>query len=127
MHLNIYLNSPQILNADFSVKGDSLLFFAGQMTGVEGYVESAASGLLAAVHMARKLENKPVVIPDKTTVCGALSAHISGATENFQPMNANFGILLPLDKSIRDKKLRYAALAARALDGIKKFAKEICE
>ncbi|MDE6557660.1 MAG: methylenetetrahydrofolate--tRNA-(uracil(54)-C(5))-methyltransferase (FADH(2)-oxidizing) TrmFO [Clostridia bacterium] len=125
MHRNTYLNSPQILNADFSVKGQPLLFFAGQMTGVEGYVESAASGLLAAVHMIRKLENKPVIIPDNTTVSGALSAHISGAIDNFQPMNANFGILKPLEKTVRDKKLRYAGLAERALDTMEKFVKEI--
>ncbi len=121
MHRNTYLNSPEILEADFSVKGEPLLFFAGQMTGVEGYVESAASGLLAAVHMARKLEGKPVIIPDQTTVCGALSAHISGVTDNFQPMNANFGILKPLEKTVRDKKQRYALLAERALESIKNF------
>lgn len=127
MHRNTYLNSPAILNADFSVKGNPLLFFAGQLTGVEGYVESAASGLLAAVHMARKLEEKPPVALDNTTVCGALSAHICGATENFQPMNANFGILKPLEKTVRDKKQRYAALAERALENIKEFTKKICE
>ena len=125
MHRNTYLNSPQILNADFSVKGQPLLFFAGQMTGVEGYVESAASGLFAAVHMARKLEGKPVIIPDQTTVSGALSAHISGAIENFQPMNANFGILKPLEKTVRDKKLRYAALAERALATMENFVKKL--
>lgn len=127
MHRNTYLNSPEILNADFSVKGAPLLFFAGQLTGVEGYVESAASGLLAAVHMARKLEGKPALIPDNTTVLGALSAHISGVTDNFQPMNANFGILKPLEKPVRDKKQRYALLAERALDNMEKFVKEIRE
>lgn len=127
MHRNTYLNSPEILNADFSVKGAPLLFFAGQLTGVEGYVESAASGLLAAVHMARKLENKTALIPDNTTVLGALSAHICGATQNFQPMSANFGILKPLEKPVRDKKQRYALLAERALDNMEKFVKEICE
>ena len=125
MHRNTYLNSPAVLNADFSVKGAPLTFFAGQLTGVEGYVESAASGLLAAVHMARKLENKPVIIPDDTTVSGALSAHISGVTDNFQPMNANFGILKPLENKVRDKKLRYAALAERALGAMENFVKEI--
>ena len=94
------------------------------MTGVEGYVESAASGLLAAVHMARKLEKKPQILLDNTTVCGALSAHISGAIENFQPMNANFGILSPLEKVVRDKKQRYALLAERALKNIQDFAKK---
>lgn len=127
MHRNTYLNSPAILNADFSVKGDPLLFFAGQITGVEGYVESAASGLLAAVHMARKLDNKPPVSLDNTTVCGALSAHICGATDNFQPMNANFGILKPLETKVRDKKQRYALLAERALENIKAFCKNLCD
>ena len=127
MHRNTYLNSPAILNADFSVKGDPLLFFAGQITGVEGYVESAASGLLAAVHMARKLEGKPPVSLDNTTVCGALSAHICGATDNFQPMNANFGILKPLETKVRDKKQRYAFLAERALENIKAFCKNLCD
>lgn len=125
MHRNTYLNSPQILNADFSLKDEPLTFFAGQITGVEGYVESAASGLLAGVHMARKLKNLPVIIPDKFTVCGALSAHISGATENFQPMNANFGILAAPQTRIRDKKQRYAYLAERALEHIDKFIEEI--
>lgn len=127
MHRNTYLNSPAILNADFSVKDSPLLFFAGQMTGVEGYVESSASGLLAAVHMARKLEGKPPVLLDNTTVSGALSAHICGATENFQPMNANFGILKPLEKQVRDKKQRYALLADRALENIKMFAKKLSD
>lgn len=127
MHRNTYLNSPAVLNADFSLKTSPLVFFAGQMTGVEGYVESAASGLLAAVHMLAKLAGKSVIIPDNTTVSGALSAHIAGATDNFQPMNANFGILKPLDKCVRDKKQRYAALAVRALESIDKFVKEIRE
>ncbi len=125
MHRNTYLNSPAVLNADFSVKGAPLTYFAGQITGVEGYVESAASGLLAAVHMARKLENKQIIIPDNTTVLGALSAHIAGANENFQPMNANFGILKPLEERVRDKKLRYAKLAQRAVLSAEKFFKEI--
>ena len=127
MHRNTYLNSPQILNADFSAKDSPLLFFAGQLTGVEGYVESAASGLLAAVHMARKLKNKPVIIPSNTTVLGALSAHISGATENFQPMNANFGILKPLEVTVKDKKQRYALLAERAIKETDNYLKNLSE
>ena len=125
MHRNTYLNSPDCLNADFSVKGQPLLFFAGQMTGVEGYVESAASGLLAAVHMARKIAGKEAILPPATTVLSALSAHIAGATDNFQPMNANFGILPPLEKAVRDKKERYALLASRALKDVQNYAKEI--
>jgi methylenetetrahydrofolate--tRNA-(uracil-5-)-methyltransferase len=125
MHRNTYLNSPEYLNADFSLKGDERVYFAGQITGVEGYVESAASGLLAAVHLFRKLNNKPAVIPNETCVLGALSAHISRANVNFQPMNANFGILKSADKKIRDKKQRYAYLAERALNSVKIFKENI--
>lgn len=125
MHRNTYLNSPDILNADFSVKGNPLLFFAGQITGVEGYVESAASGLLAAVHMSRRLAGKETIIPDANCVLGALSRHIAGATANFQPMNANFGILNSAEIRIRDKKERYAYLAQRALDTVREYAKNL--
>ena len=104
MHRNTYINSPDYLNADFSYKADPKLFFAGQMTGVEGYVESAASGLLCALHMHRKLCGKAPAIPANICVLGALSAHISGANQNFTPMNANFGILKAGDRRIRDKK-----------------------
>lgn len=125
MHRNTYLNSPEVLNADFSCKSEPLLFFAGQITGVEGYVESAASGLLAAVHMANKLTGKPVRVPPVTTVSGALSAHICGATENFQPMNANYGVLPPLPNAPRDKKERYRALSERALADMREYVKDI--
>lgn len=127
MHRNTYLNSPDCLNADFSLKSNPKVFFAGQITGVEGYVESAASGLLAAVHLYEKLQGRTPIIPDNTTVLGALSAHISGATENFQPMNANFGILKPAEKLIKDKKQRYAYLAERALDTMRKYKEKICQ
>ncbi|MDE6867694.1 MAG: methylenetetrahydrofolate--tRNA-(uracil(54)-C(5))-methyltransferase (FADH(2)-oxidizing) TrmFO [Clostridia bacterium] len=125
MHRNTYINSPENINADFSLKVRPTVFFAGQITGVEGYVESAASGILAAAHAYRRLSGQPVVIPDGTTVCGALSRHISAPCENFQPMNANFGILPPLEKPLRDKKQRYALLAERALKDIEKFKRDI--
>ena len=125
MHRNTYINSPTCLNADFSLKGKPTVFFAGQITGVEGYVESAASGLLCAIHMLAKLNGKQPVIPDNTTVLGALSAHISGASEDFQPMNANFGILRSAEVNIRDKKQRYAYLAERALENIKKYKQSL--
>ena len=115
MHRNTYINSPQHLNADFSLKCDQKIFFAGQMTGVEGYVESAASGLMCALHMDRKLKGLAPVVPDNTCVLGALSAHISGANANFTPMNANFGILRASEKKIRDKRERYKYLAERSL------------
>lgn len=123
MHRNTFINSPSCLNADFSLKSNPSVFFAGQITGVEGYVESAASGLLAAIHTYAKLNGREPVIPDNTTVLGALSAHISGASADFQPMNANFGILKPAEIKIRDKKQRYAYLANRALESIEKYKK----
>ncbi len=125
MHRNTYINSPENLNADFSLKTRPTVFFAGQITGVEGYVESAASGILSAVHAYNSLCGKEVVIPPETTVCGALSRHISSPNKDFQPMNANFGILPPLEKYVRDKKERYAALAGRALKDIQAFKERI--
>lgn len=125
MHRNTFLNSPSCLNADFSLKSNPMIFFAGQLTGVEGYVESAASGLLAALHMFERLSGKYTSVPDKTTVSGALSAHIAGATEDFQPMNANFGILKPAEKIIKDKKQRYAYLAERALKSIREYKEKL--
>ena len=119
MHRNTYIDAPSVLNRDFSVKNNQRLFFAGQITGVEGYVESAASGLLAAIAIADEIEGKPKRVFDERTVCGALQTHISAPTRDFQPMNANFGILAPLPVRIKDKKERYKALAERALQVIK--------
>lgn len=126
MHRNTFINSPACLNADFSLKTNPQVFFAGQITGVEGYVESAASGIIAALHLCQKLNGGQPIIPDNTTVIGALSAHISGANQNFQPMNANFGILKPLEKTIKDKKQRYAFLADRALESIRGYKEKLC-
>ena len=115
MHRNTYVQSPDVLNRDFSFKNNRKLFFAGQITGVEGYVESAASGLLAALHIADEIEKRPPRIFDERTMCGALEAHISTPVKDFQPMNANYGILAPMPVRIRDKKERYRALSERAL------------
>ncbi len=121
MHRNTFIDSPRHLNSDFSFRGRENLYFAGQITGVEGYMESAAAGILAGLNMARKLRGaQPISLPDYTML-GALSAYISNETvENFQPMGANFGILPPLDEKIKDKKLRYEALAQRSMDYFKK-------
>ena len=119
MHRNTYIHSPRVLTRDFSVKNNRKLFFAGQITGVEGYVESAASGLLAAIAIADEIKgNKQKIFTDET-VCGALQTHISTPVKDFQPMNANFGILAPLPTRIKDKKERYKTLAERALQAIK--------
>ena len=116
MHRNTFLDSPRLLNAGFQMIAHPHLFFAGQMTGVEGYMESAASGMLAAINAVRFVQGKPLWQPPIETMLGALSRHISNqATVDFQPMGANFGILPPLDREIRDKRQRYAALAERAL------------
>ena len=118
MHRNTYIQSPDVLNRDFSVKNNRKVFFAGQITGVEGYVESAASGLLAAIQIADEILKRPTHVFDERTICGALQTHISTPSKDFQPMNANFGILAPMPTRIRDKKERYRALAQRALDAI---------
>ena len=125
MHRNTYIHSPDVLNRDFSVKNNRRLFFAGQITGVEGYVESAASGLLAAIHIADEILGRPAHVFDEQTVCGALETHISTSVKDFQPMNANFGILALMPTRIRDKKERYRALAERALGKMKEIAQTL--
>lgn len=124
MHRNTYIQSPDVLNGDFSCKNNRRIFFAGQITGVEGYVESAGSGLLSAIHIADEILGRPAHVFDEQTVLGALERHISTPTKDFQPMNANFGILAPLDVRIKDKKLRYRALAERALAKIDELSKK---
>ncbi len=121
MHRNTYIQSPDVLNADFSFKNNRRIFFAGQITGVEGYVESAMSGLLTAIHITDEIAKRPTHVFDERTVCGALEKHISTPTKDFQPMNANFGILSSMPVRIRDKKERYKALAERALSTIKEM------
>ena len=119
MHRNTYIDSPRVLTRDFSFKNNKRLFFAGQITGVEGYVESAASGLLAAIAVADEILDREKLTLDERTVCGALQAYISSPNKDFQPMNANFGILAPLPTRIKDKKERYKTLAERSLSVIK--------
>ena len=127
MHRNTYINSPQCLDADFSLRSNGKVFFAGQMTGVEGYVESAASGILAAIHLARKMRGKSGILPPVFTVSGALSRYIASPNSDFQPMNANFGLLGAADTGIRDKKERYKFLAERALKYIREYKQAICQ
>lgn len=116
MHRNTFLDSPRLLNQAFQLKSEPRIFFAGQMTGVEGYMESAMSGILAGINMVRFIKSEQPLMLPRETMCGALSAYISDpSVEDFQPMGANMGILPALETVIRDKKLRYAALAERAL------------
>ncbi len=120
MHRNSFINSPKVLNKNLSLKNAENIFFAGQLSGVEGYMESAASGIIAGINAVNKLQGKPQFILPKTTMIGALLDYITDETvSNFQPMGANFGVLPTLDVHIRDKKERYAALANRALDYFK--------
>ena len=120
MHRNTFLDSPRCLNADFSLRTRPDLFFAGQITGVEGYMESAASGILAGLNLVRRLEGKPALILPDVTMLGALAGYISDQTvKHFQPMGANFGVLPPIEPKIRDKQLRYTALSDRGLDTLK--------
>ena len=118
MHRNTYLNSPRLLNRYYQVKQQPHLTFAGQMTGVEGYVESAASGFLAGVELSRRLRGLPPVNFPRETAIGALAGYISDETVvSFQPMNVNFGIIPPLEQKVRGgKRLRNAALSQRALE-----------
>lgn len=116
MHRNFFLDSPKLLDADYSLRGAENLFFAGQMTGVEGYMESAASGIIAGKSLARKLQGKPAYILSRGTMMGALAAYISGdCVGEFQPMGANMGLLPPLTERVRDKQRRYEMVAEQAL------------
>lgn len=122
MHRNTFIDSPRLLNCDFSFKYRNNLFFAGQITGVEGYMESAASGILAGVNMALVLSGAETLNLPETSMMGALSHYISDPSViNFQPMGANFGVLPPIEPKIRDKELRYAALANRGIENLKKY------
>ena len=125
MHRNTFLNSPALLDGDFSFRRRPGLYFAGQITGVEGYMESAGSGILAGINLARRLQGrKPLLLPE-TTMLGALSRHVSQyAGKDFQPMGANFGVLPPLPEKIRDKRQRYMALSQRALCDLEPMLQE---
>lgn len=119
MHKNTYLNSPQLLDKHFKLRSNKRFYFAGQMTGVEGYVESAASGLMAGLAAARAVLELPEVEFPDVTAHGALANYISNpAIENFQPMNINFGLIPPLTVRIRKKREKNAQIAARALEAL---------
>lgn len=123
MHRNSYMDSPNLLTQTFRSKKQDNLFFAGQMTGVEGYVESAASGLVAGINAAKLFKKEAEVIFPETTAIGALPYYVTHAnSKNFQPMNVNFGIIKQLEgERIRDKKERYTAIADRALKALQPY------
>jgi methylenetetrahydrofolate--tRNA-(uracil-5-)-methyltransferase len=123
VHRNTYFNSPKILNNGFNFKKYPNLYLAGQISGVEGYVESAASGIAAAISLYNKIINgENLFLPD-VTITGSLSKYVSTPNSNFVPMNANFGIVPSLEEKVR-KKERREAYAKRALDSLEKFKKE---
>ena len=120
MHRNTFINSTKLLNSTYQMKSLPNLYFAGQITGVEGYVESISSGMVAALNAIQQFKNKniEVVFPEETMI-GALSKYISTPNDNFEPMNANFGILPELPEKIKDKKIKYGKLADRAIEALK--------
>ncbi len=125
MHKNTYINSPGKLDNTYRLRDNPDIYFAGQITGVEGYVESTASGALAGIAAALRMQGKDVPAPGDKTAMGALAHYVSGATTvDFQPMNVNFGIIAPSDIKIRKKQERYAHIGGRAIDIITQFAKE---
>lgn len=122
MHRNTFLNSPKLLGPDLALKAHPTIFFAGQITGFEGYMESAACGLLAARGALARLRGQPYTPPPPETMLGALTGYITAENKDFQPMGANMGILPPLAEPVRDKRARYAALASRALAAMEQWA-----
>lgn len=124
MHRNTYINSPRVLLPTLQLKSNPRIFFAGQLTGVEGYVESAASGLMAGINAARVLKGLSALIFPATTCHGALAKYITTATKNFQPMNITFGLLSPLEGRV-PKKLRKEKLAERSLRVMRNFTEEM--
>lgn len=125
MHRNTFLNAPAVLDSTFQLREERRLFFAGQMTGVEGYMESASSGLLAGRNALRYVRQKSLLTPPETTMTGALARWVQfGGSGDYQPLGANFGIMPPIEPHIRDKRQRYAAFAERALENLADFMKE---
>ena len=121
MHRNTFLCAPRLLTAGFLLKEDGKTAFAGQMTGVEGYVESIASGLIAALNIYAEATGEEEIVFPATTICGQLQRHVSTDNENYQPMNANFGILPPACEKIRDKKMSTAAYVNSGITDMKPF------
>lgn len=126
MHRNTFIDSPRVLNSDFSLSEYPNIFFAGQITGVEGYMESAASGIMAGINVVKKLRGKESLTLPKETMIGSLCNYISDKwVKDFQPMGANFGILPPIEPHIKDKKERYSAFAKRSIELVSNIIKDL--
>ncbi|MEZ7741356.1 FADH(2)-oxidizing methylenetetrahydrofolate--tRNA-(uracil(54)-C(5))-methyltransferase TrmFO [Gemella sanguinis] len=121
MHRNTYLNSPQLLEKTYKLKEEKNIYFAGQMTGVEGYVESAASGIVAALNALYNQEDKQIIFPTENMIGAMANYIVDNTNKNFQPMNANFGIIKPLPERIKDKKEKYERYANRSLEILENF------
>ncbi len=125
MHRNSFINSPEVLNITQNLKQHKNVFFAGQITGVEGYCESAASGLLSAIFLDRMLKNKQQIIPSEKTMCGALLRYITAPNKNFQPMGANMGLLPDIGERIKDKSKKYERYSLRGVEDFKLFIENV--
>jgi methylenetetrahydrofolate--tRNA-(uracil-5-)-methyltransferase len=122
IHRNSYINAPAALTPHLSAKDDPAVLFAGQLTGVEGYTESAATGILAGINLARQLRGEEPLVPPPTTMLGALYRYLREASPaHFQPMNANFGLVEPLDRPVKDKAKKKEMLVERALAHMAQF------
>ena len=126
MHRNTFIDSPRVLNSDFSMKDNPNIFFAGQITGVEGYMESASSGIMAGINVLKRLRGEESLNLPKETMIGSLSNYISDEwVKDFQPMGANFGILPRIEPHIKDKKDRYKAFSKRSIDLLSNIIKNL--
>ena len=124
MHRNTYINSPSCLDENFAIRNRKNLYFAGQLTGVEGYLESAMSGILAGINMACAIEGKDAFIPPEDTLSGSLVRYVTGMIGNFQPMHVSFALLPPLEEKIKNKSERKLAYAKRAINSMKNYILE---
>lgn len=125
MHRNTFIQAPKVLDNNFNMLNKPNIYFAGQISGVEGYVESAASGIVVGLSIVNKIKNNEKINISERTMLGSLCKHVSTENKNYQPMNANFGILKPLEERIKSKKERYEKLADIAIEEIKEFASEL--
>ena len=121
MHRNTFINAPNCINGFFQLKKHPNIFIAGQLSGVEGYVESVCSGLIAGINMYKYIKGASLISPPQETMTGALINYITAPNDNFQPMNANFGILPPLKERVKDKRARYNEYSKRALEKMRQF------
>jgi methylenetetrahydrofolate--tRNA-(uracil-5-)-methyltransferase len=125
MHRNTFINSPNLLNCHYQTLQNNKIFFAGQITGVEGYIESASSGLLVGLYLSQIILKGKVSLLDKKTAIGALAQYVSDSSvEHFQPMNINFGIIEPLGQKVRKKAEKNELISKRALEELDKYIKE---